>query len=148
MVMYHLLEDLLGWVAVFIVSIILMFKPWFILDSILSILISLIILRGVYKSLIKVGLILLQRFPDELEMNSLKSEIMDLDKVLDVHAIKGWSLDDSNFYLRFHVSLPDTTLLKEVDAFKKTIKDILKKYHVTSSTIEFESATASDCCDE
>ena len=36
MVMYHLLEDLLGWFAVLIVSIILLFKPWFILDSILS----------------------------------------------------------------------------------------------------------------
>ena len=32
MVMYHLLEDLLGWVSVLIVSIVLIFKPWYILD--------------------------------------------------------------------------------------------------------------------
>ena len=71
MVMYHLLEDLLGWVAVLIVSIILLFKPWFVLDSILSILISLVILRGVYKNLKKVGMIFLQKFPDELELNQI-----------------------------------------------------------------------------
>lgn len=139
MVMFHLLEDLLGWVAVLIVSIVLMFKPWFILDSILSILISIIILRGVYKSMLKVSLIFLQRFPTDLELNQLKEKISQITLVKDIHAIKGWSLDDSNFYLRFHVVMDGDSKLKEIDAVKKQIKHILEDYHVTSSTIEFES---------
>ena len=139
MVMYHLLEDLLGWIAVLIVSIVLMFKPWFILDSILSILISLLILRGVYKNLMKVSLIFLQRFPDDLELVQLKSEILEIDDVKDLHAIKGWSLDDTNFYLRFHVKMDGDTKLIDVDKVKQRIKDILLKHKVTSSTIEFES---------
>lgn len=139
MVMFHLLEDLLGWVAVLIVSVILLFKPWYILDSILSILISLVILRGVYKNLIKVGLIFLQKFPDELEFEQLKKEIMDFDLVYDIHAVKGWSIDDSTYYLRFHVLVPEDTKIGTVDSLKIKVKEILRTYNVTYSTIEFEA---------
>jgi cobalt-zinc-cadmium efflux system protein len=144
MIMYHLLEDILGWVAVLIVSIVLMFKPWFVLDSILSILISLIILRGVYKNLMKVSLIFLQRFPSDIELNDLKLEILKIDEIKDLHAIKGWSLDDSNFYLRFHVTMDGSIKLIEIDKIKKQIKEILQQYKVTSSTIEFESECMSE----
>ncbi len=144
MVMFHLLEDLLGWVAVLIVSIVLLFKPWYVLDSILSILISLVILRGVYKNLMKVGLIFLQKFPDELEFEQLKNEVMELELVNDIHAVKGWSIDDTTYYLRFHVLVPEETKIGAVDSLKVRIKEILKKYNVTYSTIEFESVNGCD----
>ncbi len=139
MVMYHLLEDLFGWIAVFIVSIILLFKPWYMLDSILSILISLIILRGVYKSLIKVGMIFLQKFPDNLELEKIKEKILEFNLVEDIHAIKGWSIDDETYYLRFHIRVPEDTVIKELDLLKPKIKRILLESNVKYSTLEFES---------
>lgn len=139
MVMYHLLEDILGWCAVLIVSIVLFFKPWFILDSILSILISLIILKGVYKNMISVGRILLQKFPDNLEINEIESQIRVIPEVKDVHAIQGWSLDEAHHALNFHVVVNDTLTIGKLDEVKKEIKDILHKHHVGESTIEFES---------
>jgi cobalt-zinc-cadmium efflux system protein len=142
MVTYHLLEDLLGWIAVLVVSVILLFKPWYILDSILSILISILIIRGVFKNLIKVGLVFLQKFPDELELSSLKEEIEKINLVRDIHAIKGLSLDNDNFYLRFHIQVPADTMIKTIDEIKSDIKEILKLHKVMYSTIEFES---SDC---
>ncbi len=139
MVMFHLLEDLLGWVAVLVVSIVLLFKPWYLLDSLLSILISLIILRGVYKSLIRVTKIFLQRFPENLNTEELSEKIRELDLVSDIHAIKGWSIDDETFYLRFHVQVPPDTQMKAIDKLRHDIKHILEDYHVNYSTIEFES---------
>jgi cobalt-zinc-cadmium efflux system protein len=139
MVMYHMLEDLLGWIAVLIVSVILLFKPWFILDSILSILIALIILRGVYKNLLKVGMIFLQKFPDDIEINKIKQKVLSLALVEDVHQIKGWSIDNQTYYLRFHVLIPEETKMKEVDELKVKIKQVLEHFHVEYSTIEFES---------
>lgn len=146
MVMYHLLEDLFGWIAVFIVSIILLFKPWYMLDSILSILISLIILRGVYKNLIKVGMIFLQKFPDNLELGKIKETILEFNLVEDIHAIKGWSIDDETYYLRFHIRVPEDTLVKELDFLKPKIKNVLLENNVKYSTIEFESID--DECDK
>ncbi len=140
MVMFHLLEDIMGWIAVLVVSVVLLFEPWYVLDSILSILISLIIPRGVYKNLMKIGLIFLQKFPDELEFEQLKNEVMELDLIKDIHAVKGWSIDDSTYYLRFHVLVPEETKIGAVDSLKIKTKEILKKYNVTYSTTEFESS--------
>ena len=115
MVMLHLFEDILGWISVFFVSLVLLFRPWYFLDSILSILISLIVLRGVYKNLMKVGFIFLQKFPDELELSEIKQQINDLELVSDIHEIKGWSIDGETFYLRFHIRVPEKTNIKECD---------------------------------
>jgi len=139
MVMLHLLEDLLGWVAVLIVSIVLLYKPWFILDSILSILISIIILKGVYLNLKKVSKIFLQKFPEELNTLELSQKIKELELVKDIHAIKGWSIDDESFYLRFHIRVAPETPIKVIDKTRDQIKLILEEYKVFYSTIEFES---------
>ncbi|MDD0853475.1 cation diffusion facilitator family transporter [Halobacteriovorax sp. GB3] len=139
MVMLHLLEDILGWVAVFIVSIVLFFKPWFVLDSILSILISILILKNVYKNLLETFKILLQKFPNDLELDSMEKEIKSLRDVIDIHCIQGWSLDSSSFALNLHVVAKDQSTIKEIDSIKRDIKEILKKYDVEQSSIEFES---------
>lgn len=146
MVMLHLFEDILGWVAVFIVSIILLFKPWFILDSILSLIISLIILRGVYKQFKKIGAILLQKFPDDIEIVVLKNQIKEIEPIMDVHAIKGWTLDGEINTLNFHVCVPSSTTMEEVDKIKGQIKDFLEGEGIYYSSIEFESE-AYECRD-
>lgn len=139
MVMLHLFEDILGWVAVFIVSIILLFKPWFILDSVLSLIISLVILRGVYRQFKKIGAILLQKFPDSIEIEVLKNNIKGIKPVKDVHAIQGWTLDGEINTLNFHVSLPNPTTIEEADKIKKKIKEYLETKGISYSSIEFES---------
>lgn len=144
MVMWHLLEDLLGWVAVLVVSIVLLFKPWYILDSILSIMISLIILKGVLKNFYKIVMVLLQRFPDNLAIEEISKKIMNINNVKDIHAIKAWSLDDEHHYLRFHVALPAELTIFDSDQIKREIKNILKNYHIAYSTIEFEAYSSED----
>jgi len=46
---WHLLEDVLGWAAVLIVSIVLMFVEWPILDPLLAVIFTLFILFNIYK---------------------------------------------------------------------------------------------------
>jgi len=139
MVMLHLLEDLFGWVAVLFVSIILMYKPWYFLDSALSILISIIILRGVYKNLSKVISIFLQKFPDEINLEDLKEKLNHFELVKDIHAVKGLSLDGENFYLRFHIQVPSGTPIDLLDKLSAQLKEILISHNISSSTIEFEA---------
>lgn len=143
MVMFHLIEDILGWLGILIVSAVLLFKPWYILDSIMSVLISIIILRGVYKNLIEVFHILLQRFPDQLELSDIKSTIQKMDLVQDIHAIRGWSIDSNSYSLNFHIKVSSKTTMDQVDSLKFQIKNVLKEHNIIDSTIEFESHTCS-----
>lgn len=142
MVSLHLLEDILGWVAVLIVSITLLFKPWFFLDSVLSILISFVILKGVYKNFLRIGSILLQSFPAHLNRDDLTREIAALNLVEDVHLVQGWSLDDSHSTVTLHIKVSEELKIKEVDHLRHEIETLLAKKKISYSTIQFES---NDC---
>ncbi len=138
MISLHMLEDVLNWVAVLVVSIILLFRPWYILDSILSILISLIILKGVYKNMINIGLIFLQRFPDGLIIEDIRKTITQYSHVEDVHLIKGWSIDESKFNMSLHIRVGLNTSIAELDALRRQIEDYLRQKDVLEVTIQFE----------
>lgn len=138
MIMFHLLEDVLGWCAVLIVSIVLIFKPWYFLDSVLSIIIALIIINGVVKNLYKVSKIFLQAFPANIDREMIVKDILSFKNVLDVHFIQGWSLDDSFFSLSFHVKVSSVLQMKEVDALRLEIESYLRNNHILYTTIQFE----------
>lgn len=138
MIMFHLLEDVLGWCAVLIVSIVLIFKPWYFLDSVLSILIALIIINGVIKNLYKVSAIFLQAFPSKLNREKLVNEISAFKNVLGVHFIQGWSLDDTYFNLTFHVKVSSELQMKEVDNLRMEIEHFLRSKKIAYTTIQFE----------
>jgi cobalt-zinc-cadmium efflux system protein len=146
MVMLHLLEDIFGWVAVLIVSIVLFFKPWYILDSILSILVALLVLRGVYAGLKRVVSILMQAFPKGINIEDVKSNLLSIEGVLDIHYIQGWSMDEESHSLSFHVKVSDDMTVRELDVIKKSIKAKLYDYSIHNSIIEFEGQELE--CDE
>ena len=88
----------------------------------------------------KVIRIFLQKFPEDLSLTEIKNEIKSLPEVKDIHEIKGWSIDDQSYYLRFHLKVAPETQMKTVDEIKRQVKDILTRHHVEYSTIEFESS--------
>src|SRR5690606_34982471 len=65
-VMLHLLEDVLGWVAVLIGSIIIYFTGWYWIDPLLSILIALFIISRTIPNLVASAKIFLQAVPDDV----------------------------------------------------------------------------------
>lgn len=138
MIMFHLLEDILGWCAVLIVSIVLLFKPWYFLDSILSILVALIIINGVIKTLASVSKIFLQAFPENINREDIMKELSSFDNVLDVHFIQGWSVDESNFNLTLHVKVPADLQMKDVDLLRYKMEVYLKENNILYTTIQFE----------
>lgn len=140
MVALHLLEDLYGWLGVLAVAIILLFYPWYFLDSIVSIVISIVILVGVYRSLKETLLILMQKFPETLDLPALLGEIRKINHITDIHFVQGWSHDGQEHTLSFHVGLPDHLTIKEMDEIKSLIKAKLKEYQVINCVIEFEGS--------
>ena len=49
-----------------------------------------------------------------------------------IDANQGWSIDDTTYYLRFHVLVPEETKIGAVDSLKVRIKEILKKHQPKS----------------
>lgn len=137
----HMLEDVLGWVAVLIVSIVMMFTNLPILDPILSIGISCFILYNVYHNLQKAFRVILQGKPDEVDEADLRDSLLQLKPVTDLHDLHIWTMDSEFLVLTVHLVLPDATTEKERQALRAAAHEMLKEKGIQHATIEMESAS-------
>ena len=135
---WHLVEDVLGWVAVLVVGIILNFKDIHYLDPALSLLITIYILWNVIKRLKETLFIFLQGVPKDIDVNQIKSQILDLKFVSSMHHTHVWSLEGEHHVFTTHIKLDNVSTFSEYKSVKKKTKDILKKYHFKHYTIELE----------
>lgn len=137
----HLMEDVLGWVAVLVMSLVMLFvahPATRYLDPLLSLGITIWVLRGVWRNLRDTFRILLQGTPEGVDPDRLTDRIAALDGVCGVHDLHVWSQDGESNVTTMHVV---TTPEADLSSLKHRIRD-LAGGHVT---IEFESSGDSDC---
>ena len=134
----HLLEDVLGWVAVLIGSIIMMFTNAPFIDPLLSVLISLFVLYNVYKNLKKSLLVVLQGIPEEVSIDAIRFKLKDIPEVTDMHDCHAWSMDGQYNILTIHLQLDKDYKLSEQAKIKETVRSRLKDESINHITIEFE----------
>ncbi|HDK38562.1 MAG TPA: cation transporter [Thiolapillus brandeum] len=140
MLNWHLMEDVLGWVAVLIVSIVLLFADWPILDPILSIVFTLFILFSVIKRLAQTIRLFMQAAPDNDITKSVKKTLLELNHVADIHHLHIWSLDGEHHVLTAHLLL-DTPVDKRIHTeVKDAVQEALDEYDFSHSTIELEQS--------
>lgn len=135
---WHLLEDVLGWVSVLIVSVLLMFFNWPILDPLLSILFTLFILFNVIKNTSVTIKIFLQSSPDGEILQTIQDKLTALKHVKAIHYLHLWSLDGERHVLSAHLELADMISADEQLELKKKIQSELIEFSLVNTTIEFE----------
>lgn len=137
-VSWHLLEDVLGWVAVLIVGVIMLFKDIPILDPILSIGITIYILINVYSNFKKTILLFLQAVPEEVNIEKIVSQFKSIDGVVDTHHNHVWSLDSEHHVLSTHIKVSKDSSIDEIFTIKKQARSGLKDLGIEHITIEIE----------
>jgi len=137
---WHLLEDVLGWVAVFIVSIVLMFKPWPILDPILSIGFTLFILFNVVRNLKETLLLFLQATPDREQVKKVRSVLLSKSEVDALHHFHIWSLDGEQNVMTAHLVLTNGVTVLQMQTLKCQLQEELAVFEFVHTTIELEFA--------
>lgn len=140
----HLLEDVLGWLAVLIGAGIMYFVDAPFIDPLLSILISLYILYNVYRNIRQSLHIILQGSPSQLDMEELKRSLFEIGEVQDVHDLHAWSVDGEYNVMTVHVVLRSALQMEEQHQLKLVIRDKLRAMGIQHCTIEFEVADE-DC---
>jgi len=134
----HLVEDVLGWVAVFLVSVVMYFYYLPVLDPILSICITLYILYRGLGNFKKSVLLFIQKAPLNVNIQEIKTEILKMSAVDEICDLHIWSLDSVRHIFTVHVRLKDKLTEKKISAVKNAIRDILKTHGSFHSTIEIE----------
>lgn len=134
----HLLEDVLGWLAVLVGAGIMYFVDVPFIDPLLSILISLYILYNVYRNIRQSLRIILQGSPSHLDMEEVKRSLLEIGEVQDVHDLHAWSVDGEYNVMTVHVVLRSALPMEAQHRLKLEIRDKLLSMGVQHCTIEFE----------
>jgi cobalt-zinc-cadmium efflux system protein len=135
---WHLIEDVLGWLAVLIASIILIFYPNPYIDPALSLLISIYILWNVVKRLQETVFIFLQGQPSDVDKSQIEAEIRRIPNVESTHHTHIWSLDGERHVFTTHVKLKPLNSLDELLLIKNELKKIMHQHPFEHYTIETE----------
>lgn len=135
---WHLLEDVLGWVAVLIVGIVLLFVDWPILDPILSIGFTLFILVNVLRNLWATLKLFIQATPDKKTYRQVADALLELPHVADLHHLHFWSLDGEEHVLTVHLVLTENLDIEARSDLKQHIDNVLAPYALSHTTVELE----------
>jgi cobalt-zinc-cadmium efflux system protein len=133
----HFLEDVLGWVAVLVGSLIMMVADVPIIDPILSIAITLFILYNVFKNLKNTFHILLQGYPHNVNEEEIRKKLLSIKGVTDIHELRVWTMDGQYNVMTLHVVTPVQSI-KEFEEIKKEVKHCLAHLNLQHVTIEIE----------
>ena len=134
----HLLEDVLGWGAVLVGSVIIYFTGWYQIDAILSLLIAAYILVNAFKNLRSAFRIILQAIPENVDIEKLIETIESIENVISYHDLHVWSLDGERNILTCHVVVSTSLNDAERRHLRAGVKSSLKALNIHHCTIELE----------
>lgn len=143
----HLLEDVLGWVAVLLggIAIRIWNATW--IDPVLSVAINLFVLSRAVPVLWRALRVLLQYVPGDLSVSTLEDAVSAIDGVRDVHDLHVWTLDGTYTLFSAHIVTDGEQTLEALEALKRRVRASLAEVGIDHVTIELEAAGAGchDC---
>jgi len=143
MISWHMLEDLFGWVAVLIASVVMSFWDVPILDPILSIVFTCLILVNVVRSFLATIDLFLQAVPKSVDLQELRASFLKVEGVSGIHDLHFWSLDGERHVLTMHAVVSSSLTLAESEAIKGKLRLVVSGLWNTHVTIELESEDVS-----
>ena len=143
-IMLHLMEDALGWLAVLVGGIIMYFTRWFWIDPLLSLGIAAFILFNAIRNATSSISIFLQAKPKTLDENKIRSTLLSIADVTDVHDIHIWSVDGEYNVLTSHIVVLSSSSSTVINNVRRDALEILQKFHIQHPTVQIE--TSADSC--
>ena len=133
----HFLEDTLGWLAVILMAIILRFTDWYILDPLLSLVISIFILTKAIPRFWSALKIFLDVVPEGVETGALEKDLEALINVKSVNQLSIWSMDGLENNAIIHLCLEDW---EQMIATKNQVRQLLEERGIQNITIEVDAS--------
>ena len=132
----HFLEDTLGWLAVILMAIILRFTDWYILDPLLSLVISIFILSKAIPRFWSALKIFLDAVPEGVDIQKIKTDLAELDHVASINQLNLWTMDGLEKNAIVHVCLKE---MEHMETCKESIRIFLKDCGFQNITIEVDA---------
>ena len=141
----HLLGDTLSSVVVIVGGLLIWKFGIYWLDPLITLLISLYILKETFLLLRDSFNILMQSAPKDIDIEKIKNVIENMDGVRNLHHVHLWSLNDRQVHFEGHVDLEEDLSVSKAGNLNKQIGTLLyDKFDIDHITLQMEFG----CCEE
>jgi cation diffusion facilitator family transporter len=136
----HMLGDLFTSVAVLVGGIVLIFKPWYWLDPVLSLLIVYFIMKNCWGILKEASGILMNATPAGIDIEEVKETLEQIPGVCGVHYLHAWNLSSSSIAFSCHIVVLDQPV-SNTENLAKTIREtLLNRFGIDHPILQFETS--------
>jgi cobalt-zinc-cadmium efflux system protein len=139
----HVLGDMLGSVAAIVAAGIILLTGWTPADPILSVLVSLLVLRAAWRIAAEAGHILLEGAPAGLDVRTIGPDLVEnVPGVADVHHVHAWSLTQKKPLVTLHARLEEPHGSQAtLTAIKARLRE---RFGIGHATVEMEQDGCAD----
>ena len=135
--MLHVVGDLLGSAGAILAALVILWTGWAPIDPLLSILVTLLILRSAWFLVRESGHILLEATPRGLDIEAMKLDLTsNIEGLVLVHHVHAWSLTQERPMVTLHARVSDVARAQDI---AQAIKSRLRaRYGVDHVTVEVD----------
>ena len=147
-VTWHLLEDVLGWVAVLVVSLVMLIVDLPVLDPLLSIVITGWVGFNALRHLKGTVVLFLQAVPADVDPEALAALVADIEGARGLQHVHVWSHDGEHHVLTASVLIEPTELRRALQ-IRDLAREALQGAGIAHVTLELElddDADGARCC--
>jgi cobalt-zinc-cadmium efflux system protein len=136
----HMLGDALGSIGILFGAAVIRYTGWQQVDPLLSVLIGALIIWTAWDVIREALNILLEGLPRGMTLSAVRSAMLEVEGVLDVHDLHIWSLGSQTHALSCHVRIADVPP-SESGAILARLNTVLHdRFGIVHTTIQFEDA--------
>jgi cobalt-zinc-cadmium efflux system protein len=147
----HVLGDLLGSVGAILAAVAVRWMGWLWADPVLSLLVSLLIMRSAWLLLRRSSHILLEGTPDGIRVDEIEAVLRDSDPgIRDIHHVHVWQVTSGSRMATLHADMHEgANQARALTAIKATL---LSKYAIGHATVQIDPGHCPDsdeaCADQ
>ena len=140
----HLLSDSVSSFGVIIGGIFIYFYDVYWIDPILTVLISLYIIRESWFIVKEALTVLMMATPSDTSITDIEKEIIKLNGILNIHHIHFWQINEKDIHFEAHIEVEDVLVSQTEEKITEIEKLLHDKFDINHVTIQFESGRCNE----
>ncbi len=134
----HIIGDALSSVGVVAGGLVIIYSGWYLVDPILSILISLVIIYSAWALVKESVSILLESVPSHINIDAVAAEIEKIEGVREAYHIHVWTITSGVYAMSAHIVIDDQLVSRNRELLERVRSVVADRFKVMHSTIQIE----------
>ncbi|QDE68465.1 MULTISPECIES: cation diffusion facilitator family transporter [Myxococcus] len=137
----HVLGDTLSSVGVLVGAGIMAYTGWYVVDPIISVVISIVIVIGAVRLVRDAVDVLMEAVPAHVDLAQIKELMLRAQGVTAVHDLHVWTISSGVYALSAHLVVQDPMVCNNDEILSAVKHDLYDRFGIDHTTIQIESET-------